>query len=92
MMCFLYHVSKLFFLDIEVVARLLYGELVFSPCGSTVRDSALISAGVAAATVDWSQPGQVTPVTLHRPCRRKTLCVCSTAPPARNLAALVTLT
>lgn len=37
----------------------------------TVGDSVLISAALAVLAVAWSQPGQVAPVTLHRPGRTK---------------------
>lgn len=66
---------------------------IFSLWQHRVRDPVLNSGGMAAATTVWSRPGQVAPVTLHRPCRTKHCCVyVIQLPPMRNLLCLVTLT
>lgn len=61
----------MFFFNDDVVLFISVKDRHFPFMARTVGDSVLISAAGAALAVAWSQPGQVAPVTLHRPGQTK---------------------
>lgn len=90
---FLCCVSAVFFPDVDAVRFSHTKDEYVLPVTNRVRYSVLISAAEPVVTAVCSQPGQVAPVTLHRPCRTKHFFPRrAAAPPTRNFADPVTLT
>lgn len=89
---FLCCVPAVFFPNIDAVRFSHTKDEYVLPVTNRVRYSVLISAAEPVVAVVCSQPGQVAPVTLHRPCGTKHFFPRRTAPPTRNFADPVTLT
>lgn len=68
---FLCCVSAVFFPDVDAVRFSHTKDEYVLPVTNRVRYSVLISAAEPVVTAVCSQPGQVAPVTLHRPCGTK---------------------
>lgn len=82
---FLCCVSAVFFPNIDAVQFSHTKDEYVLPVTNRVRYSVLISAAEPVVAAVCSQPGQVAPVTLHRPCGTKHFFPRRTAPPYEEL-------